>query len=115
MRWPLTEGPGLYDALRPGSWAPDGSAILFSRFQPFVPGEGVPSDVFALTMADGQVHQLTDDGSSEYPSWSPDGTQIAFDASVSGRHQLFRMEADGTGRARLTKDSSDDSNAVWSR
>jgi TolB protein len=71
--------------------------------------------VFDLTVADGKVHRLTNDGASEYPSWSPDGARIAFDRIVGSNHQLYVMNADGTGVTRLTNDSADDSNAVWTR
>jgi Tol biopolymer transport system component len=112
MRWLLTDGANQYDVLRPGSWAPDGSALVFSRFV-INPGGSVPSDVFVLTLGDGGVYQLTDDGSSEYPSWSPDGAQIAFDAGASASHQIYAIGVDGTGKARLTNDTADDTNAVW--
>jgi TolB protein len=71
--------------------------------------------VFDLTVTDGQVHCLTNDGTSEYPSWSPDGSRIAFDDGAGFNHQLYVMNADGSGVTRLTNDSADDSNAVWTR
>jgi Tol biopolymer transport system component len=41
--------------------------------------------------------RLTTDGGIQ-PAWSPDGTQIAYDASVGSAQQLFIMNADGTNR-----------------
>ena len=56
--------------------------------------------------------RLTDHpGDNFAPSWSPDGTQIVF---VSGRDQeagiydLYIMNADGSGVARLTNDTAND-------
>jgi Tol biopolymer transport system component len=36
------------------------------------------------------------------PTWSLDGTQIVFVRTVSGRQQLFRMNADGTEVTQIT-------------
>jgi Tol biopolymer transport system component len=37
------------------------------------------------------------------PSWSPDGSRIAFYSDVNGHADLFVMQADGTGRENLTQ------------
>ena len=39
--------------------------------------------------------QLTHDDGIQ-PSWSPDGTQIAYNAAVGGSQQVFVVNADGT-------------------
>jgi hypothetical protein len=49
------------------------------------------------------------------PTWSPDGTQIAFSrrqASFAG--DIYVMNADGSGLKRLTDDGSNDANPAWS-
>jgi TolB protein len=51
---------------------------------------------------------------SDYaPTWSPDGSQIAFDRLRDGHDDLFVIGANGTGLRQLTTDSHDE-NAVWS-
>jgi len=112
LRWLVRDAQSDYDILRTGTWSPDGMSLVFTRFH--IDGVAT-SDVFVLTLADGQVRQLTHDEASEYPSWSPDGSKVAFDTIVSGRHQVFTMNADGSGLAQLTTDAGDDSNAVWTR
>lgn len=48
------------------------------------------------------------------PSWSPDGTRIVFTGYDGGLSDLFVVNADGTGLARLTNDKYADLNPVWS-
>jgi Tol biopolymer transport system component len=48
------------------------------------------------------------------PSWSPDGSKIAFDAPAGGISAIFTMDADGTGRTQLTSSALPDVNPSWS-
>lgn len=64
--------------------------------------------VCVMSPRDGRVTHITTDapvyGDPTSPSWSPDGSKIAFrryDPSVS-RFQIFLIHADGTGKVRLT-------------
>ncbi len=41
------------------------------------------------------------------PSWSPDGTKIAFTRASESRSDVFLMDADGTGVKKLTGTSGD--------
>jgi hypothetical protein len=58
-------------------------------------------------------------GDERYPSYSPDGTQIAFRgdldlAEPSGDEELYVMNADGTNIRRLTSNGDFDSAPSWS-
>ena len=46
-----------------------------------------------------------DDGS---PSWSPDGTKIAFTSTRDGNDQIYVMNADGTDQRSLSCNNFDD-------
>ena len=50
------------------------------------------------------------------PSWSPDGSSIAFtrDLVAPGEKEIFRMDADGTDVKRLTHHALEDSSPSWS-
>lgn len=53
------------------------------------------------------VEQVTD------PSWSPDGTRLAFSLPVEGRSAIFVTDADGGNRVQLTNGVWD-SDPIWS-
>jgi Tol biopolymer transport system component len=44
--------------------------------------------------------------SDDYPTWSPDGSKIAFDRYIDGQYQIYVMNADGTGERPLTSGKS---------
>ncbi|HVL39592.1 MAG TPA: DUF5050 domain-containing protein [Fimbriimonadaceae bacterium] len=90
--------------------------LMFDERMPTVNAEGKvvfasnheqPADSgFNLFMVDldGQnLKKLTQDGTFNFnPCWSPDGKRIAYNAAVGGTHQVFVMNADGTGVKQLT-------------
>jgi Tol biopolymer transport system component len=55
-----------------------------------------------------------DTGAEALPSWSPDGTQIAFVSDRAGPGSVYVMNADGTGSKRLTNAPEEDRDPAWS-
>jgi Tol biopolymer transport system component len=49
------------------------------------------------------------------PRWSPDGSSIAFSATLHGQRDVFVATEDGTKVRRFTDDPSAEDNASWSR
>lgn len=49
------------------------------------------------------------------PSWSPDGSRIAFHRAGAGRLQLWVMNADGTGPIQITRPPGMNAFANWGR
>ncbi|MDE0132301.1 MAG: S-layer homology domain-containing protein [bacterium] len=49
-----------------------------------------------------------------HPTWSPDGTQIAFEGYRGGEPEIFVMNVDGTGGRQLTSNSHPDGYPSWS-
>jgi Tol biopolymer transport system component len=58
----------------------------------------------ALTR-DPHVYQLTDYWRDRSPVWSPDGTRLAFQTYSHDHYEIVVINADGTGRTQLTKNS----------
>ena len=89
------------------AWSPDGAKIAFASDRD---GKSILCDCHYIYVrnADGTgVTRLT--GATplefdEHPTWSPDGTKIAFSSTQSGKRQIYVINADGTGVVRLTGD-----------
>jgi len=59
--------------------------------------------------------RLTDDpGQDSFPTWSPDGSHIAFASDRDGNPEIYVMDADGSNVTRLTNDSVFNAFPAWS-
>ena len=47
------------------------------------------------------------------PSWSPDGTRLAYTSFRDGKLEIWTMAADGTGAERLFDCDTDASDPSW--
>jgi WD40 repeat protein len=73
--------------------------------------------IFVSRVDGSSVRQLTTEGTSRGPRWSPDGSTIAFYASRAGSLQIWTIEPDGSGLRQVT-DQPDTVGLyfpVWSR
>jgi Tol biopolymer transport system component len=75
---------------------PQGDAILYG----LKPSNGL-TQVWKVNLGTGQHVRLTDD-SGDYPAWSPDGRQIVYTRTQQGDGGLWIMNADGSGKRKLT-------------
>lgn len=110
------DGSGLRDLVPPRAgvtgmccpvWSPDGRAVAFSNF---LGREGI-----YIVAADGsRLRWLVGQNAGLYPSWSPDGDQLAFT-----RHPLYGADAyaigsNGRGLRRLARELKFTQDPAWS-
>jgi serine/threonine-protein kinase len=61
--------------------------------------EGSSHDVYTYDFASGVLSNITADGVSHWPVWSPDGTLIGYRSGQMGRFRLWQVPADRSGPA----------------
>jgi Tol biopolymer transport system component len=72
-------------------------------------------DIYRLRLPAGEPERLTDSDMDEFwPTWSPDGNELAFHAFQGVRRHLFLMTADGRDRRQITDGPDDERTAQWS-
>lgn len=96
------------------TWSPDGTMLAFTGWDPDESHpEGTQDDLW-ITDLNGDCTRLLDMPGAEMaqePSWSPDGSRIAF-ASTDG--DLWTVDTDGTNLTRLTDDAALQASPAWS-
>jgi hypothetical protein len=101
------------DKIQP-SWGPS-DAIAFAGVNP--DGAGA-ADIFVLSADRQQLTRLTHDAAraeSLQPSWSPDGTKVAFTSSRDGHaHQIWLVDGDGANARQLTSSVGTKQSPTWS-
>jgi Tol biopolymer transport system component len=71
-------------------------------------------EIALVTVSGAAVSWLTNNTSVDlYPTWSPDGTRIAFESDRSGNGDIYMMNANGSGLTRLTSNSALESEPAW--
>jgi TolB protein len=103
----LTEGEGASYA---PIWSPDSDKVAYLTNDP-----GYIS-LSLLTMPTMETHPLTDRQfrSVTAPSWSPEGSLIAFSATERGSGaSLYLINADGTNLTQLTDTTFDEVSPAW--
>lgn len=100
-------------------WSPDGTQLVFSG------GDNGCGDIYTIHVDGSALTRLTSycdaaAGSGSYradlhPSWSPDGSAIAFERYRKHESAIFQMASDGSGSTRLTGWSKWALSPAWGR
>ena len=97
----------------PPAWSPDGGRIAFEVGVDG--GLGSDIDIHVVNMGGSGLTNLTNNPASDTsPSWSADGTKIAFTSDRDGDSEIYVMTIDGSGVRRLTNNSARDNAPSWS-
>jgi TolB protein len=117
-----TDGSGRHTVATPGlqeedvdtlSWSPDGSQLAMTVFN-----EPGPTQIALLPLgATGRQpgHMLTNmPGGALDPTWSPDGTLLAFAGHDGPAIEIYAVQPDGSSMTRLTSDGLLARAPVWS-
>lgn len=103
-----TDRDGLGDACDPSKFS---GFLVFSSTR-----DGNPEIYVTRPDGTGQQRLTFDPGIDTEPTWSPDGSQIAFTSTRTGTgtSDIYLMNSDGTGVTRLTTDAAIDTAPAWS-
>jgi TolB protein len=99
---------GSYNATP--NWSPDSKKIVFAGW---IEGH---FDIFSITADGAKIERFTkNEGNNEDPSFSPDGSMIAFSSNRANKEKaIYVMNADGTNVRRLTFGLGNCSGSKWS-
>ena len=87
------------------AWSADGTRLAYE----------CDLDICAISPDGSGFAQLTTDAASNrHPTWSPDGSKIAFSKATGGVPDLWVMAADGSGAVRLTQNAGFVGSPAWS-
>ncbi|HEX3238596.1 MAG TPA: hypothetical protein VHR18_00485 [Solirubrobacterales bacterium] len=104
----IVPGPSPNTEWTFSAWSPDGGRIAYRSTN--------ITSTYRVVNADGSGdHPIASfgEGDTRSASWSPDGSRIVYYGSVSGVHNLYVANSDGSGGAQpLTSDGKSD-NPAW--
>ena len=101
-------------------WSPDGNRIAFAILKSGETQRGFDSSIAVVDADDGgNLRRLTRRGGADElnPNWSPDGTDIAFERNRLfdvRQSDIWLMNADGSGKRRITATRVYETNPVFS-
>ena len=98
----IEHDPGVADLVRPGSWSPDGSKILFERAPTSNAKNQSVAGIWSINPDGTDLVRVNANRADAFASWSPDGTKILF---IRDDRDVYVMNTDGTDLEKLTTDS----------
>ena len=100
-------------------WSPDGRKIAFVGFESGA-RRGVKGRITVMNANGSGLHALQGTEGWAYgpdaefgPVWSPDSRAIAFVSDRGGNHDIYVLNADGSGMQNVTRDPGTDISPAW--
>jgi len=91
-------------------FSPDGKKIAYAHSP-----SGESSEIYVKNLVDGTVKRVTNNGATDFgPTWSPDGSKIAFVSDRTGKNQVFVMPSAGGTAVRITNNTATENAPAWS-
>jgi Tol biopolymer transport system component len=91
--------------------SPDGKKIAFDQTVP------APSyrDIYVKNLVDGFLKRITSaTGIDQDPTWSSDGSKIAFSSQRTGTYQIYTIPSSGGTAVKITNTSKAETSPAWS-
>jgi dipeptidyl aminopeptidase/acylaminoacyl peptidase len=86
------------------SWSPTGDKIAYDSCNG-------SCGIYVSDLGGTKTQITTDSGGA--PSWSPDGKKLAYYSNSEGNFEIYVVNADGSGKVRLTNNPTNDVLPVW--
>jgi TolB protein len=91
------------DAAPAADWSPAGDRLTFAA----------QGRIYVVSIDGTELRPVSTASVAEGPSWSPDGTRIAFKAMADGRPAVFVVGSDGQGEQRVSRREGGELSHNW--
>ena len=97
------------------NWSADSTKLIFCSDDDLQPPKKNESEIYSLDLKTRKMTTIISGGTNTYPSWSPDGTKIAFRRMLGEMNsEVFVADSDGSNQRNLTNNPAFDGWPSWS-